>query len=123
MKGVLFVGWSAPYPGLERRAIATFGEFVEALADLQTKGEIERFESVMLPSYGGELEGFVLVYGEREKIEALPRTELLHRLEVRARSEHPMLIVLPAIADALVVQELALHEEVAEEVERELVPA
>jgi hypothetical protein len=123
MKSVLFVGWSAPYPGLERRAITTFGEFLEALTELQAKGEIERFEAVMLPSYGGDLEGFVLVYGEQEKLAALPETERMHRLEVRAHTEHGKLVVIPAITGERVVQELAFREQLAEEAERELVSA
>jgi hypothetical protein len=115
----LFIGWSGPYPGREHQAIETFRSFVGALAELEAKDEIESFEPVLLSPHGGELEGFVLVYGEAAKLALLPELEIMHELRLRAGIEHAKLSIIPAITGARVMEEIALVDEVAE---RETIP-
>jgi hypothetical protein len=110
----LFIGWSGPYPGREHQAIETFKEFVAGLAELETQGVIESFEPVLLSPHGGELDGFVLVYGSPETLAALPEREEMHELRMRAGIEHEKLSLIPAITGARVMSELALLGEVAE---------
>lgn len=110
----LFVGWSAPYPGREHQAIETFKEFVAGLMELESKGLIESFEPVLLGPHGGELEGFVLVYGTPDKLAMLPELEEMHELRVRAGIEHERFSVIPAITGARVMDEMVLLDQVAE---------
>jgi hypothetical protein len=115
----LFIGWGGAYPGREHQAIETFKLFVAGLTELQESGEIESFEPVLLAPHGGELQGFVLVYGEREKLAALPERPELHELQARAGIEHGKLSIIPAITGARVVTEFALLDELAK---RETIP-
>lgn len=118
----LFVGWAGTYPGREVHARKTFTEFVEALTNLQMKGEIERFEPVLLGSEVG-IEGFVLVYGEYEKLMLMLHQELFERLRIKAMLDHAKLFIVPAIVGDRVPETMLLFEEFAKELEREPVIA
>jgi hypothetical protein len=68
---VIFFGWDHPARGLERPAGELFGEFVQYLGGLQQAGTIQSFEPVFLDSHGGDLNGFCLVRGDSDKLDAL----------------------------------------------------
>jgi hypothetical protein len=118
-EAALFIGWGSTYPGREHEAVKTFSMFIEALTELRTRGEIERFEPVMLSPHGGELDGFVLVYGDREKLALLPEREEMHKLQLRARYEHAKLSVIPAITGDRVGRELEQIDELVTLLARE----
>lgn len=111
----LFVGWGGTHPGREHFAQKTFAEFVEILEELKAEGEIERFETVLLAPHGGELDGFTLVYGEPEKLAALPMREDLHRLRSRAMLDHARFSVILATVGEGVTRELSLTREIVSE--------
>ena len=72
---ILFIGWNRPYPGTEDRA---FGWMTtEGLAYL--RGEegksFERMEMFALTAHGGDLNGGLLLFGERAKLDELRRTD------------------------------------------------
>jgi len=60
-----------------------FQEVIEYYTRLQQQGEIESFEPVALELHGGDLEGFILIRGEREKLDRLRRNDEFMRLIVR----------------------------------------
>lgn len=115
----LFIGWGGTHPGREGFAQKTFAEFVEILEDLKAAGDIERFETVLLAPHGGELDGFTLVYGEPEKLAALPMRTDLHRLRTRAMLDHAKFSVIFAVVGEGVERELALSKEILSEYSRE----
>ena len=51
---------------------------------LQAAGEIESFDAVLLDVHGGDLGGFFLLKGEREKLARVRASEEMERLLVRA---------------------------------------
>ncbi len=115
----LFVGWGGTHPGREQQALTTFAQFVEILEGLKADGEIDRFETVLLGPHGGELDGFTLVYGEPEKLAALPLREDMHRLRTRAMLDHAKFSVIFATVGEGVGRELALLGEIVGEYSRE----
>lgn len=80
----LFVGYGAPHAGREQQALQVFGEAIQFYQRLQQQGEIESFESVFLEPHGGDLDGFILLRGERDKLNRLRYSEDVLRLNNRA---------------------------------------
>jgi hypothetical protein len=81
----LFVGWGNAVRGRERQALKVFAEAAEFYTRLQQEGEIESFEPVFLEPHGGDLGGFFLIRGEREKLGRLRTHEDFVRLNARAQ--------------------------------------
>ena len=67
----LFIGWKMPVVGREAEAVELFGSFVGFLGKQQATGTIESFEPCFLSPHGGDLDGFILVRGERDKLSRL----------------------------------------------------
>jgi hypothetical protein len=80
----LFIGFRPPIRGRERQALAVFNEAMEYWAGLQQQGEIESFESVFLEAHGGDLSGFTLVRGDRDKLASIRTSDEFARLTIRA---------------------------------------
>jgi hypothetical protein len=71
----IFVGWNRSIGGYEAAAFEVFQSFLGYLGQQQSVGNIENFETVLLEPHGGELNGFVLIRGDRQKLDAIRRTE------------------------------------------------
>jgi hypothetical protein len=80
----LFIGFGPPIRGRERQAIAVFNEAMQYWTRLQQQGEIESFESVFLEPHGGDLSGFTLVRGDRDKLASIRTSDEFARLTIRA---------------------------------------
>jgi hypothetical protein len=80
----LFIGFGYPVRGRERQAIKVFSEAMEYYARLQQQGEIESFESVFLEPHGGDISGFTLVRGDRDKLASIRTSDEFARLSTRA---------------------------------------
>ncbi len=79
----LFIGFGFPVRGRERQAVNVFNESFEYYARLQQEGEIESFEPVLLEPHGGELGGFFLLRGDRDKLAGIRGSEEFERLMLR----------------------------------------
>lgn len=80
----LFIGFGIPVRNREKRALEVFNEATQYYAGLQQKGTITSFEVALLEPHGGELGGFILLRGEREKISKLRVDPEFQRLTTRA---------------------------------------
>jgi hypothetical protein len=80
----LFIGYGPPVRGRERQAIKLFDEVAEFCSGLQERGEIESYEPVFVEPHGGDLAGFILLRGERDKLARIRATDEFSRLLVRA---------------------------------------
>jgi hypothetical protein len=67
-KGALFIRWGFPTASLAGKANAVFAEAMEYWKAKQKQGMIDSFEPVFLDFYGGDLSGFLLIRGDREKL-------------------------------------------------------
>ena len=72
---VLFIGWNRPHVGQEKKAYGFLTS--EGLAYLEKqKGKFfERVEMVALTAHGGDLNGTIMLFGERAKLDELRRTD------------------------------------------------
>ena len=81
--GALLIGWGPAVWGREHKALQVFNETIQFYRQLQQQGTIESFETVGLEPHGGDLLGFTLVRGDREKLNALRTSEEFLRLTNR----------------------------------------
>jgi hypothetical protein len=70
-KGSLMVGWGEIIAGREKAAQATLNNAMQYCIRLQQEGKIDRFEVFVLEPHGSDLNGFVLITGDKETIAQL----------------------------------------------------
>lgn len=99
-QGALFVGWGAIIPGREKTASRVLGAAVEYLRRMQGEGTIDGFDVMLLEPHGGELEGFVTVKGDRDKLARLRVSEDFQRVIVGVQLVHSKVGVVGAYAGA-----------------------
>ena len=80
----LFVGWGEVVRGREDRALEVFNETIELYGQMQADGRIESFEVCLLTPHGGELQGFELLRGSEDQIDAVRRAEDFQRVVTKA---------------------------------------
>jgi hypothetical protein len=80
----LFIGWGTPARGREQKTLQVFSEAMEYYQRLQQEGTIESFHTVLLEPHGGDLNGFALLMGNRDKLAALRWQDDFQRLNARA---------------------------------------
>jgi hypothetical protein len=81
---VIFMGWSGSIPGREKISAQHFQEFVGYLEGLQKSGAILSFETIFLHPHGGDLNGFFIIRGEHNKLDALSGDEAWEQHITRA---------------------------------------
>jgi hypothetical protein len=111
----LFIGYGAPVRGRERQAIKVFNEAFEYYSRLQQEGEIESFEPVLLEPHGGELTGFFLLRGDRDKIERVRSSEEFDRFTARGELIVEHLGIVGAMMGTRLMSQMALFSEQVEE--------
>jgi hypothetical protein len=80
----LFIGFGDPARGRESQAVELFNEVIAYYGRLQEEGEIESFEPVFLEPHGGDLNGFILIRGDAERLSALRVSEEFTQFTIRA---------------------------------------
>jgi hypothetical protein len=80
----LFIGWGEVVRGREAEAIQVFNETLGYYGRLQEEGTIEGFEPVFLEPHGGDLNGFILIQGDAEKLAALRVSDEFTQYSIRA---------------------------------------
>ena len=81
---LLYIGWNRPVAGKESEAWKYFMEEGDAaLTKFQKQGYFERVERVALTPHSGTVNGFVLLFGERAKLDELRRTDEFERFSMR----------------------------------------
>lgn len=80
----LFIGWGAPVRGREEQAAAVFGEAVALWQKLEAEGAIESWSAYFLEPHGGDLEGFFLLNGDRDRLAQVRASEEMDAVVQRA---------------------------------------
>ncbi len=111
----LFLGFGAPVRGRERQAIKVFNEVFEYYSRLQQEGEIESFEPVLLEPHGGELSGFFLLRGDRDKIARVRSSEEFERFIARGELIVEHLGVVGAFLGTRLMSQMSVFAEQVEE--------
>ena len=86
----LFIGWGQTRPGREAIPGRVLAEARAYWSGLRDAGQIESFEVVVLAAHGGDLEGFALLRGDRERLAHVRMTPEFARMTMRieACTEH-----------------------------------
>ena len=92
----LFVGWNRPCSGRETVAVELFNSLISFLGKQQQAGVVESFEPVFLHAHGGDLNGFVIVRGDRGKLTQLTASEEWYDLITRIMINAEGVGVIPA---------------------------
>jgi hypothetical protein len=74
-KTALFIGWNRPLAGREAAALEHFQSAMNYMGKLKGAGTIDSFEPVLLNTHGGDMNGFVLLRGDNDKLNALVDTD------------------------------------------------
>lgn len=80
----LFIGWGAPVRGREQNAAKVFGEAVELWSKLQSDGTLESWSAYFLEPHGGDLQGFFILHGDRDKLAVARASEAFENVILRA---------------------------------------
>ncbi len=111
----LFIGWGQVVRGREKQALQVFQESMEYYGKLQQDGRIESFDVLLLGPHGGDLDGFVILRGDRKALADVRFSEEFERLTARATAIIDSLGVIPAYGGDTLAQQINLLEQVADE--------
>ena len=71
---MLLVSWGMPVRGLEERGLEVFNEALGLLGRMQQDGRIESFDVALLTP-NGDINGFIVVRGTAQQIDAVRQDE------------------------------------------------
>jgi hypothetical protein len=111
----LFIGWGAVVRGREKQALQVFQESMEYYGKLQQDGRIESFDVLLLAPHGGDLNGFVILRGDRQGLAEVRFSDAFETLLARAASIIDNLGVVPAYSGDALAQQMAIFQQVADE--------
>jgi hypothetical protein len=111
----LFLGWGPVVRGREIKSLEVFQETLEYYGQLQQEGRIESFEPVLIAPHGGELGGFILLRGERAKLDEISSSEQFQRLLTRATLIVDDIGVIDAYTGEALAQQMAGFRTASEE--------
>lgn len=80
----LFIGWNRPNVGMNKEAWGfLMNQGMEMLNNWQKKGWFETHDQFGLTAHGGDLNGMIILQGERAKLDELRRTDEFERFSMR----------------------------------------
>lgn len=111
----LFLGWGPVVRGREQIALQVFQETLEYYGKLQQEGQIESFEPVLIAPHGGDLGGFILLRGERSRLDEVRSSEEFERLVVRAATVVDNVGVINAVTGESLGQAMSRFQNASQE--------
>jgi hypothetical protein len=94
----LFIGWNRPVPGKETEAYGhVMREVSERIEMFKKAGWFESSQVVALTPHGGDLNGFILLNGERAKLDELRRTDDFETFSMKLGSMFSSYGVVPCV--------------------------
>ena len=107
----LFIGWGQTVRGREERALGVFNETLEFYGHLQSDGRIDDFEVALLDPHGGELQGYVMLRGSEDQIDAVRRDEDFQRLMIKGSLVVDDLGMIPASIGEGLARAMTMYQE------------
>jgi hypothetical protein len=111
----LFIGWGAVVRGREKEALQVFQESMEYYGKLQQDGRIDSFDVLLLAPHGGDLNGFVILRGNRQALAEIRFSDEFERLIARASAIIDSAGVVPAYSGEALAKQMAVFQQVADE--------
>ncbi len=81
---ILFIGWNRVVAGREQQALQLWQKSMEFYGTLQSNGRIDSFEPMLLSSHGGDLNGFIVLRGEADKLAEVQKDEIFMDITIEA---------------------------------------
>ena len=94
---VLFIGWNRPNPGMEERAYGWLTTEGMAFLKQHEGSHFERVEMLGLTAHGGDLNGAIILFGDRAKLDELRRTDEFEGFAMRMGSMFDRFGVVPGL--------------------------
>ena len=88
---------------------------MEYYGKLQQDGRIDSFDVLLLAPHGGDLNGFVVLHGDRKALAEIRFSEEFGRLLVRAAAIIDSPGAIPAYGGEALAQQMAILQDVADE--------
>ena len=96
----LFIGWNRPFMDKEKETYGfLMSEGREQLAKWHKEGRFESHEIIALTPHSGTTNGFVLLRGERAKLDELRRTDDFERFSMRLARYFEGYGVIPGVTE------------------------
>ena len=96
----LFIGWNRPSPGQQKEAFTfLMKDSAGTLATWKQQGFFESSEAFGLTAHGGDLNGFVILKGERAKLDELRRTDGFEKFSMTMGSLFDGYGVIPGVTE------------------------
>jgi len=111
----LFIGWGPVVRGREQKALQVFQETIEFHGKLQQEGKIDSFDAHLIAPHGGDLAGFIMLHGERDKLDDVRNSNDFERLIARAGSIVDQIGVINAYSGDALGQAMSLFQAASEE--------
>ena len=111
----LFIGWGEVVRGRESKSLEVFSEALQYYAGVQSDGVIDSVDAWFLGPHGGDLAGFFLLRGERERLDELQRRPEFERLLTRAGMIVDRVGVVPAYTGEALGRLMGLFQEASAE--------
>ena len=112
----LFIGWGQVVRGREQEALANFQDTVALYTRYQEAGRIEGFDVCLLEPHGGDLDGFMMVRGTAEQLNAIRADEEFRRNMTAGSLIVDGLGVVDAFLGEGVAREMAIYTEAIEKI-------
>jgi hypothetical protein len=112
----LFIGWGQTVRGREGHALEVFGEATGMYGRMQEQGRIESFEVVLLVPHGGDLEGFMLLRGTQDQLNAIKADDEFRRNMVDASLVVDGLGMVDGYVNQGVEREMSIYTEAIQKV-------
>lgn len=113
----IFMGWTRPATGASHKAMELYKHIDGYFNLLHAEGRIASFDTVLLGANGGDLGGFVLIRGDRDKLDALRSSPQFRDVTVRGSMFLVGFRVLRAHMGSEVTGLLQAYQRVARELE------
>ena len=110
----LFLGWGEVVRGREQLALQVFQESIAYYSKLQEDGKIESFEPVLLQPHGGDLAGFLMMWGEQSSLDAIRSSPEFERIVTRASAVVDNVGVVSSYSGEALGQAMGIFGEVAQ---------
>jgi hypothetical protein len=81
---VVLIGWNRAVAGRERDAVELFGTAVNFYESQKKAGTISAHEHFFLDPHGGDLNGFTVLRGERNKLSTMLNSDEWHTISAKA---------------------------------------
>ncbi|HEY7631779.1 MAG TPA: hypothetical protein VH817_13805 [Thermoleophilaceae bacterium] len=107
---VLHISWGSPIPGREERGLEVFNEAMGFYGRLQQEGRIESFD-VALFGANSDLNGYIVLHGSHEQLDAAQEDEEFQRVTVDASLVVADLRIAEALTNEGVAEAMGRYQE------------